>query len=355
MRHINKIIAAALIGCLSLFTIETANAQFAGGAGLNSAKIINTPSITVNGDNSLGVGQNHNIDFGADDSYVFGINRIISQSRTFRVGWGSAGTNPEFQMDENDFIVNTADIFRVNPQSEFNNDVDVNADLTVSGTADFNGNVNVMGTFTASSDKRFKSEIETLENSLEKVMRLNAVSYKFKIDEFTDYNLASGTHMGYIAQELEKIYPSTVYNNENGFKSVAYLELIPVLTGAIQEQQMQIEALQNQVEQLLGIEEPNNSGSNGNDDFFDLDNSQGRLFQNTPNPFNEETVIRYETERPAQIILTDMEGNQLQRLNAPIEGRKVILSAGSLTSGTYLYTLMVEGKRIDSKRLVINK
>lgn len=124
------------------------------------------------------------------------------------------------------------------------------------------GNGVYSGTWTSTSDLKLKKEIAPITGGLATIMSLNPKSYLFRTDdpEFKTMNLATGTHYGFIAQELELVVPSVVSNNvhvtpENPdktieFKGVNYTELIPILTQAIQEQQAQIETLKKEVEVL---------------------------------------------------------------------------------------------------------
>ncbi len=58
--------------------------------------------------------------------------------------------------------------------------------------------------------------------------------------------VAGAGQVGLIAQELEKVYPELVFTDADGYKSVNYAQLTPVLIEAIKEQQAQIEALKQQ-------------------------------------------------------------------------------------------------------------
>lgn len=82
-----------------------------------------------------------------------------------------------------------------------------------------------------------------------------------------------------------------------------------------------------------------------------------RLEQNTPNPFHENTVIRYflpEGTNRAQIIITDLNGTQVMALPLEHQGAgQVLIHGGALPSGTYVYTLTVDGRRVESKRMVL--
>ena len=52
---------------------------------------------------------------------------------------------------------------------------------------------------------------------------------------------------GFIAQEFEKVYPNLVKNSEMGYKTINYIELIPVLVSKIQSLDAEIEALKNEI------------------------------------------------------------------------------------------------------------
>jgi Chaperone of endosialidase len=98
------------------------------------------------------------------------------------------------------------------------------------------GNILASGTVTANSDFKLKTNIQTIPNALQKVIQLRGVEYD-RID--------MGEHqIGVIAQEVEKIIPEVVMNN-NGTKSVAYGNLVGLLIEAIKEQQKEIEILKN--------------------------------------------------------------------------------------------------------------
>jgi len=100
------------------------------------------------------------------------------------------------------------------------------------------------------SDSRYKTNIKEIENSLDIVMKLNGVKYNWRDDEFPEMNFDSETHIGVLAQEVEAVLPELVFTDENGYKSVSYDKLAPVLIEAVKEQQGEIEALKEE-NQLL--------------------------------------------------------------------------------------------------------
>ena len=100
--------------------------------------------------------------------------------------------------------------------------MNVFADLTVGGI--------VMGTdVIASSDKRLKDNIITIDSAIEKVSKLRGVYFERK-------NEIGIRRIGLIAQEVEEVLPEVVYTDKDGMKSVSYGSIIGLLIEAIKEQ-----------------------------------------------------------------------------------------------------------------------
>jgi len=101
-----------------------------------------------------------------------------------------------------------------------------------------------------SSDIKFKTNIAAINTPLSQLMQLRGVTYNWNKADFADREFNDGVQHGLIAQEVEKVFPGMVMTDENGEKAVAYYQLIPVLLEAIKQQQAQIEALQQRIDQL---------------------------------------------------------------------------------------------------------
>jgi hypothetical protein len=131
----------------------------------------------------------------------------------------------------------------------------------------FSGDLAYTGGIYDVSDKNFKKNIEPISGALDKILKLNGISYQFKSgDELSFvsttsvgdsgkgtssvYNLPEGKQIGVIAQDLEKVLPELVKTNPDGYKMVDYVKMIPVLIEAIKEQQTMIDKLKAEVEQL---------------------------------------------------------------------------------------------------------
>lgn len=137
----------------------------------------------------------------------------------------------------------------------------------------FSGDVTVTGTFSNPSDERLKTNIVGLNSVLPLLKEINPISYSFKSENEThNLNLPKSLQYGFSAQELMTVFPNLVVENvapgkpnknvlasskdkikseksEQAdepfkYKSVNYIGLIPILTQAIKEQQLQIEQLQ---------------------------------------------------------------------------------------------------------------
>jgi hypothetical protein len=102
-------------------------------------------------------------------------------------------------------------------------------------TLDVNGSARATGSVTAWSDIRAKKNIEPIENSLDKISKLNGVTFDWRTDEFPDKKFKTTRDMGVIAQEVETVFPEVVATAPDGYKSVAYPSLIAPVIEAIKE------------------------------------------------------------------------------------------------------------------------
>ena len=121
------------------------------------------------------------------------------------------------------------------------------------------GNGNFSGTVTAScgtlvcSDKRYKKNVQPIQNALANVMGIQGVNYYFKTEEYAEKGFNNNQQVGVIAQEIEQIIPEVVATDNNGFKSVDYAKLTPVLIEAIKEQQHIIQTQKESLEEHLKL------------------------------------------------------------------------------------------------------
>ncbi|MFH0756227.1 MAG: tail fiber domain-containing protein [Bacteroidota bacterium] len=158
------------------------------------------------------------------------------------------------------------------------------------------------------SDIRVKKDIRSLgHNNVSKLQQLNGIIYKLKhpselVDNMNtetdtthylplDYPKYTRDRIGLSAQEVQKVYPELVGEDNEGYLTLNYIDLIPALIEAIKEQQNEIIALNNQVNTISEGVKKSSKIQPPDDPLNDL--SQSVLFQNIPNPFNENTRIRF--------------------------------------------------------------
>ena len=111
-----------------------------------------------------------------------------------------------------------------------------------------NGTVAGVGPYVNLSDLRYKHDIRAIEGALSKVRSLRGVTFDWRREEFPHLDFATGRSVGFVAQEVERVVPEAVTRDAEGFRSVAYSHLTPVLVEAVKEQQAQIENQQKLIE-----------------------------------------------------------------------------------------------------------
>lgn len=120
------------------------------------------------------------------------------------------------------------------------------------------------------SDERLKKDVKPVTNAIDDIMKLNAVSYYWDMENNSTFGFGTETkNYGFLAQDLNEVFPDLVsensiaapvahpqrmrLSNENAhyeFSSVNYLSLIPINIQATKEQQILIEELQKVIEEL---------------------------------------------------------------------------------------------------------
>ena len=115
--------------------------------------------------------------------------------------------------------------------------------------------------FITPSDIRLKENVHQLRSSatdgstLRKVLEMNVISYQYKDREIPEaerdtisveaardmYSMPKNVHYGLSAQELKEIYPDLVYEGQDGFYGVNYVELVPILIRSIQELKQELD------------------------------------------------------------------------------------------------------------------
>ena len=234
----------------------------------------------------------------------------------------------------------------------------------------FSGDVYSTGTF-QTSDARLKKNIKPLENGMDIINRLEPKTYQFKNEgAYEGLHLPAGNHFGLLAQDVEKIIPEMVKDanvnssllkttppvegekgTEIAFKAVNYNELIPVLIKALQEQDTKIKALTELVQSLA-------PSARATVETIQLTNAS--LEQNIPNPpTNNTTRINYSIPNnagKAEMVITDINGKMVKQIALNNKGKGILnVDTKGLASGAYTYTMYVDGKMVDTKKMMVAK
>ena len=115
------------------------------------------------------------------------------------------------------------------------------------GVIDSTGTLTVVGDVVAygtPSDKNYKENIKPIESALDKAMKLQGVTFDWKK---SDSILDIKEDIGFIAQDVQKVLPELVRENENGKLSLRHQGITPVLLEAIKELKAEIEELKKQI------------------------------------------------------------------------------------------------------------
>lgn len=250
--------------------------------------------------------------------------------------------------------------------------------------------------YSQGSDIRYKKNIEIISSALDKINKLSGVTYNFKEEFINSGTLGNSTgngtvdeqknpakssdnliaktqpseevkkqieeeskrkRIGLIAQEVEKIVPEVVSTTPNGYKAIAYQELVPLLIEGIKEQQVQIEILKEQLAQVSsGGSVENRQGDPVN---IETQFAKPQLFQNSPNPFNSETRVSFyipKTVKSASLYIFNTEGKKNKTMQIDARGNGYVkIAANELSKGMYFYSLILDEKVFDSKTMLITE
>lgn len=251
----------------------------------------------------------------------------------------------------------------------------------------FEGPIKVTGNITASnmyipSDSRLSENVVSLNergndtSTLDNLLGMNVIQYNMKsripdempagiendstgnVREAYEYlkkdemKMSARRHFGINAEELQKTYPDLVLEGQDGYLAVNYVELVPVLIKAIQE-------LKQQVDELQGTEAAKKApAKTSTTDDRNTTAKKNILYQNTPNPAKEQTIIRYrlaDNAKDAAICIFDMQGKMLKKIPVSSDNDSVTINGYELGQGMFLYSLIINGQEIDTKKMIITK
>ena len=257
----------------------------------------------------------------------------------------------------------------------FDGNVGINANLTVNGT--INGLILGPSSNINCSQNNSSLSDNALCSLSEKLYELKVMSYKKEIDraeqeKFMDEDSTiicytqeqspiekqnyEKTHYALSAEQLEMVFPDLVYENEDGSKVINYIEMIPLLVQTINE-------LQGRISYLEGEKEEECTKSRQLSNTSVISNTTtipatATLVQNTPNPFTERTTIRFtlpEDAKNASICIFDMSGKMLKQVPIDATMQSITIEGYELQAGMYIYSLLIDGKEVKTRRMILSK
>ena len=238
----------------------------------------------------------------------------------------------------------------------------------------FNGNVVSQGMF-IQSDERFKENIEPVGEVLEALTVLEPVTYNLKghraarpimqndtkesktLNRYYSTLEQNSERYGFLAQNVKEVFPELVHTDLNGYMSVDYIGLIPILVQSINELRAELAEVKGETQENEAPVMQTSQQTAQSE--IEAGMNAAKLYQNAPNPWSSETVIRYslpQEVKQAMIYIYDMQGLQLKSI--PAQGRgesQVTITGHDLKAGMYLYALVADGTLIDSKQMILTK
>lgn len=188
--------------------------------------------------------------------------------------------------------------------------------------------------------------VEEIEKQIEQMKKQNA--------EIEPKSVLSPIQYGLAADQLKKVYPELVYEDEDGNVSINYVEMVPLLVQSINE-------LSQELAELKGTssKKAKKKAETTSIDETTSEVDLVRMDQNKPNPFSENTVITLNIQKDTQkanIFIYDMSGKQVKAI--PVEDRgetNITVYASELTAGMYIYTLVVDGKVAVTRKMIVTE
>ncbi len=153
---------------------------------------------------------------------------------------------------------------------------------------------------------------------------------------------------------VKQSFPALIIKDAKGNEYVNYTQLVPILVQAIKELKAELDDLKEAVASsgTRKVNAATNIATNT------LDEGRGSISQNTPNPFTGQSTVRVSVPDDASDAYVDiltLNGASVKRIPVSNGLSEVSLSSFDFAPGTYLYTLVVNGKVSETRRMVVNR
>ena len=153
---------------------------------------------------------------------------------------------------------------------------------------------------------------------------------------------------------VKQSFPALIIEDAQGNEYVNYTQLVPILVQAITELKTELDDLKEAVA-ASGTRKVNAATNIATNT---LDEGWGSISQNTPNPFTGQSTVRVSVPDDASDAYVDiltLNGASIKRIPVSNGLSEVSLSSFDFAPGTYLYTLVVNGKVSETRRMIVNR
>jgi hypothetical protein len=113
--------------------------------------------------------------------------------------------------------------------------IDPEGHMRLDGDLVVGGDICAVGTIGVCSDARYKTDVEALQGALASLERIRGVNFNWRTEEFPEKGFRADRDFGFIAQELKEVIPQVVTLGKDGYYSVDYGRLTPLLVEAVKE------------------------------------------------------------------------------------------------------------------------
>ena len=215
-------------------------------------------------------------------------------------------------------------------------------------------------TWTVISDARLKNIEGNYSKGLKEIMQLKPITYHYKNvgSRKFDEKVIARQQIGFAAQDVQKVFPEAVGTDNDGYLNMNIHPILIAQVNAIKEQQSQINELKKEIIELKAMLTANASKSSDTKVVL-AGTEAASIEQNAPNPFNVNTVIKYHLPKNsgnAVMNITDAGGRLIKSIAlAGNENGQVTLSAGTLGTGSYFYSLLINGRKVATKEMQLAK
>lgn len=192
----------------------------------------------------------------------------------------------------------------------------------------------------------------------------DSVSLRNLEQEMTDRANRSTIRYGLMASEMSVQFPELVETDVEGNEYINYVEMVPILVTAINELYaiMDSRMVPEEVSSdsvVGGVQGSEAKDAKAGTSTVGVADEAAKLYQNAPNPFSEETAIEYYVPtdaKSASLYVFNLTGEMLQSLPISSFGHgSVMISGSTLQAGMYVYSLVVDGQMVDTKRMILTK